>query len=163
MERVKDGATAIIMSPDKVLLFHRDNIPTIPYPDCWQSVGGGIEEGETPEQGLLREVKEEVSFDLSNYQLLASRIGGFGETVSMYVSFVNKDKESKCSLGPDEGQEIGWFTLDEVTKLKLTDSSKLMYVDFRPFLEEIMTTRRIDPEKTAQIIKAYEDKFKNKL
>ena len=61
----KDGSKIIILSPDKILLFHRDNIPTISSPDCWQLVGGGIEEGETPEQGLIREVQEEVSYDLT--------------------------------------------------------------------------------------------------
>jgi len=63
----KDGAKILILSPDKILLFHRDNIHTIRSPDCWQLVGGGIEEGETPEQGLIREVKEEVSYDLKEF------------------------------------------------------------------------------------------------
>ncbi len=68
MERVKDGASALIMSPDKILLFHRDNIPTIPSPDCWQIVGGGIEPGESPREAVLREVEEEVSVRLPHCQ-----------------------------------------------------------------------------------------------
>ena len=43
-----NGSSAIIIHKNKILLFHRDNIPTIPYPDHWQLPGGGIEKGETP-------------------------------------------------------------------------------------------------------------------
>ncbi len=57
----KNGAKILILSPDKLLLFHRDAIPTIPSPDCWSLVGGGIEEGETPGEALVREVMEEDS------------------------------------------------------------------------------------------------------
>ena len=60
----KAGSAVLIMSPDRILLFHRDNISTISSPDCWQLVGGGIEKGETPKEGLIKEVKEEVCFDL---------------------------------------------------------------------------------------------------
>src|SRR3989344_2802684 len=110
--QLKNGATIIILSPDKILLFHRDNIPTIRSPDCWQLVGGGIEEGETPEQGLIREVKEEVCFDLKNFKLITQTKGVLGEDVWVYVAFVEKPDENKFKHGPGEGQEIGWFTVD---------------------------------------------------
>lgn len=143
MAKVKDGAKIIILNPDKILLFHRDNIPTIRFPDCWQLVGGGIEEGETPEQGLIREVKEEVSYDLKDFRLITKTKGSQGENVWMYVAFVDKDEESRFFLGPGEGQEIGWFTIDEAIKLKLTPGTIMLLTEYRKLIEEMMRTKSV--------------------
>jgi len=139
----KDGAKILILSPDKILLFHRDNIPTIRSPDCWQLVGGGIEEGETPERGLIREVKEEVSYSLKEFKLITKTIGSQGEDVWVYVTFVDKDEEPKFILGPGEGQEIGWFTIDEALTLKLTPGMKDLLTTYREPIEKMMRTRSV--------------------
>lgn len=143
MMEPKDGAKIVILSPDKILLFHRDNIPTIRSPDCWQLVGGGIEENETPEQGLIREVKEEVSYDLKDFRLIAKTKGSQGENVWVYVVFVDKDEESRFFLGLGEGQEIGWFTIDEATKLKLTPGTRILLTEYRKLIEEMMRTKSV--------------------
>ncbi len=44
----------------RVLLFLRDNKPTIPFPNTLDILGGGMEEGETPEQTVAREMAEEL-------------------------------------------------------------------------------------------------------
>jgi 8-oxo-dGTP diphosphatase len=139
----KNGAAVLIMSTDKILLFHRDNIPTIPSPDCWQLVGGGIEENETPEQALVREVNEEVSFDLNNFEFIAKIKGQFGENVWFYVAFVNKDQERLFKHGKGEGQEIGWFTIDEALKLKKTKRVTFLLGKYREVIEEMMRTKSV--------------------
>jgi len=139
----KNGAKIIILSPDKILLFHRDNIPTIPSPDCWQLIGGGIEEGETPEKGLIREVKEEVCYDLQKYYLLTKTTGQLGEDVWVYVTFVNKDEENKFKHGPGEGQEIGWFTIDEALIINLTPGTRKLLSKHRNLVEKMMKTKSI--------------------
>ena len=139
----KNGAAVLIMSTDKILLFHRDNIPTIPSPECWQLVGGGIEENETPEQALVREVNEEVSFDLNNFEFIAKIKGQFGENVWFYVAFVNKDQERLFKHGKGEGQEIGWFTIDEALKLKKTKRVTFLLGKYREVIEEMMRTKSV--------------------
>lgn len=139
----KDGAKIIILSPDKILLFHRDNIPTIRSPDCWQLVGGGIEECETPEQGLVREVKEEVSYDLKEFKLITKTKGSQGEDVWVYVAFVDKDEECKFILGPGEGRGIGWFTIDEALAIKITPGTRILLSKYRDLIEEMMKTKSI--------------------
>ena len=46
-----------------VFLQLRDDNPSIPFPDSWGTFGGQIEDGETPEQAIRREISEELFFD----------------------------------------------------------------------------------------------------
>ena len=60
---------AIILENDKgeILLYLRDKKPGIPFPDHWDLIGGHVEDGETPEEALVREVKEELDIELLEY------------------------------------------------------------------------------------------------
>lgn len=52
----------------RLLIYLRDNKPEIPFPNHWDFFGGHLEEGETPEQALVREVKEELGIELPTWQ-----------------------------------------------------------------------------------------------
>jgi 8-oxo-dGTP pyrophosphatase MutT (NUDIX family) len=41
--------------------------------DRWQMIGGGLEVGETREQGLIREVREETSLEISDIKFLSRK------------------------------------------------------------------------------------------
>lgn len=55
------AARAIIIKDDKLLLMHRNKYGNQYY----TLVGGRLNEGESPEQGLVREVKEETGLDIT--------------------------------------------------------------------------------------------------
>lgn len=116
---MKDGASAVIISNNKVLLFQRDNIPGIPFPDCWQLPGGGIEEGETPLEGLQRELAEEVTYVPKKIIYLGYFDNILGKN-HIFISIVSSEEEEKFKHNPDEGQRIGFFTIEEALNLKLT-------------------------------------------
>ena len=65
----KTRATAIILKNEEVLLIHRKN-----EKEYYVFPGGGVEEGETTEQALLRELKEETSLVVRVDKLLEKRI-----------------------------------------------------------------------------------------
>jgi 8-oxo-dGTP diphosphatase len=48
----------------RLLVYLRDDKPDIPFPNHWDFFGSHVEEGETPEAALVREVKEEIGVDL---------------------------------------------------------------------------------------------------
>ena len=50
------------------LMLHRVKKENDANHDKWIGIGGGIEPGESPEQGLLREVKEETGLTLTAYR-----------------------------------------------------------------------------------------------
>lgn len=55
----------------KVLLVKRNKKP---YPNCWNGIGGKLEEGETAEQAAIRECLEETGIKIENPRLLVTYI-----------------------------------------------------------------------------------------
>lgn len=114
-----NSASALIIWKNKILLFHRDNITTIKNPDCWSLPGGVIEKDESPLQGLMRELQEEVSYIPKNIKHIKT-FRTLNKSSYVYIAKVS-DSETKCfKHGPGEGQGIGWFSYEEAVKLKLT-------------------------------------------
>lgn len=56
-------AAAVIIQDGSVLLCQRSSV--VPLPLLWEFPGGKIERGESVEQGLRREIKEELGVDCS--------------------------------------------------------------------------------------------------
>jgi 8-oxo-dGTP diphosphatase len=66
--RRKGCRILFINDQDQILLFLRDDIPQIPFPNMWDVPGGHVEDHETPEECIYREMKEEMDLDLDEYR-----------------------------------------------------------------------------------------------
>ena len=55
---------------NRLLIYLRDDKPDIPFPNHWDFFGGHLEPGETAEQALVREVKEELGIELVSWQFV---------------------------------------------------------------------------------------------
>ncbi len=66
------AAKALILFKGKYLLLLRNNYEDI-APSQWDIPGGGIELGESFEQALIREVKEEAGMDISSSKIIPIR------------------------------------------------------------------------------------------
>lgn len=89
MARTGIRAVAVIVKNNKVALIHRKKEGK----DYWVFPGGGVEEGETPEEAVIREVHEELS--------LASKVERLLFSVESYPGG-NKDPYFLCSVDSDE-------------------------------------------------------------
>ena len=81
----------------------------------WIGIGGHIEEGETKEEALVRECKEETSLNLLSYSLrgkLVFVIDGYEETCYLYTSSSFEGKIQEC----DEG-ELSFVAKEEIFHL----------------------------------------------
>jgi 8-oxo-dGTP diphosphatase len=52
----------------RLVIYLRDDKPDIPFPNHWDLIGGHVEAGETPEQALVRETKEEIGLELKQWR-----------------------------------------------------------------------------------------------
>jgi|SRR4030095_375507 8-oxo-dGTP diphosphatase len=68
---MKQIAQVLLFDRDqRLLIYLRDDKPDIPFPNHWDLFGGHIEAGESPEQALVREVKEELGIHLTRWQFV---------------------------------------------------------------------------------------------
>jgi 8-oxo-dGTP diphosphatase len=124
---------AIILENDKgeFLLYLRDNKPGIPFPDHWDLIGGHVEEGETPEQALVREVKEELDIDLNEYTFYKKYeclTGDAYENIKyIYTGKINIPIEEITLL---EGVRPQYFTKDEIPGVKFANILKSIVMDY---------------------------------
>ena len=103
---------AIIYHRNDYLLQLRDHTPGIVYAGYWSFFGGAIEPGETLWQALQRELAEELEWQ--------------PDTGAYLYDWVNPDHPcrihfftvpftgQRSALVLHEGQDLGWFSLDDV-------------------------------------------------
>jgi 8-oxo-dGTP diphosphatase len=109
-------STAIIPYPDnKILLIKRN---TIPFKGYWALPGGRMDPGETVEQTIVREVKEETGLDVT----IVCKVGEYVEKgvkddveYEYYPTcFVVKPVDGEINKQESEIQEIKLFSLNQL-------------------------------------------------
>lgn len=118
------------------LMLHRNKKENDLNEGFWIGIGGHIEEGETPEQAIVREVKEETGLNLKTFVkrgLIYFSNDDFKE--EMYL-FTSNDFEGDI-IDCDEG-DLHWVDINKVTSLPIWEGDKvfLQYLlDNEPYFE----------------------------
>lgn len=113
----KDGA---------YLMLHRTVKKHDVNKDKWIGVGGHFEEGESPEECLLREVKEETGYTLTSYRYRGLVTFVSGDGVTEYMSLFTADGFSGEPVCCDEGQ-LEWVPVDRVEELNIWEGDKIFF------------------------------------
>jgi 8-oxo-dGTP diphosphatase len=124
---------AIILENDKgeFLLYLRDNKPGIPFPGYWDLIGGHVEEGETPEEALVREVKEELDLDLMEYKFYKKYeclTGDAYENIKyIYSGRINLPVEEITLL---EGVRPQYFSREEIPNVRFANILRSIVMEY---------------------------------
>ena len=124
---------AIILENDfgKFLLALRDNNPMISFPNCWDLIGGHIEEGETPEQALIREYKEELGLTLKEHKFFKKYVCLNGDVYeNIKYIFCGKINIPIEEITFYEGQQAKYFKREKIHNLKFANIIKNILIDY---------------------------------
>ena len=111
---------------DDVLMLHRVKKKNDINKDKWIGVGGHFEENETPEECVVREVKEETGYTLTSYQYrgLVTFVSGNG--VTEYMSLFTADGFEGEPIACDEGV-LEWVDKEKVNTLNIWEGDKIFF------------------------------------
>jgi 8-oxo-dGTP diphosphatase len=125
-------ANLILLNPnDEVLLQLRDDVPTIPYPNTWCLPGGHIEGEESPEECLVREMREEMGIDLQNLRRFME-MEYPDEREFFFLARMDFDVHD---IALTEGQAINWFSREVVPQLPMAHNDGMIVEMFFSSLE----------------------------
>ena len=109
---------------DSYLMLHRVSKKHDVNKDKWIGIGGHFEEGESPEECLLREAMEETGLRLTSFRFRAIVTfiadGWPPEYMCLYTADGFEGELTDCNEG-----KLEWVKKAEVTKLKLWEGDKI--------------------------------------
>ncbi len=123
--------TGILKDNDEFLVVKRSDDDEL-YPGAWEFPGGHLEHGETLKEGLKRELREEIGFDLDFNPIITHYYDEIknknNEQIhDLEIDFIiNVNKSDINVVLSDEHSEYKWVTkdselLDEYIKDKLSN------------------------------------------
>lgn len=123
---MKMSTLCYIEKDGKYLMLHRTVKENDVNKDKWIGVGGHFEHGESPEECLLREVKEETGYTLTSWRYRGIVTFVYGENVVEYMSLYTADGFEGEAIACDEG-ELEWVDKERVWSLELWEGDKIFF------------------------------------
>ena len=123
---MKNTTLCYIEKEECYLMLHRIKKVNDENKDKWIGVGGKLEEGESPEECVLREVKEETGLTLKKYRYrgfitFVSRQWGT-EYMHLFTATEYEGKIKEC----DEGI-LEWVPKSKIEQLNLWEGDKIFF------------------------------------
>lgn len=109
--RIPPAVIVLITRGDSMLLARSSNFP-MPF---FSTLAGFVEPGESLEETVVREVKEEVGVDLQNLRYFGSQPWPFGR--SLMVGFTAEYAGGEVRVDGKEIVEAQWFTVDNLPRI----------------------------------------------
>lgn len=115
-----------IEQDEKYLMLHRVKKKNDQSHDKWLGVGGHFEDGESPEECVLREVKEETGLALTDYRYRGLVTFVSDQCECEYMHLFTATGYEGVMTECDEG-ELVWIPKSEVYNLNLWEGDKIFF------------------------------------
>jgi NAD+ diphosphatase len=132
--RLNPAAIVLVHRADEVLLARAPQFPKGMY----STLAGFVEPGETVEQTVAREVREEVGVEVKNITYFGSQPWPFPN--SLMVAFTAEWAGGELRVEPTEIEDAGWYTSDDLPQLPPTVSIA------RAMIDDFVKRCGLDPE-----------------
>ena len=121
----------LIIVKDRRFLFCKRRPDDDVWGGYWGLPGGSVESGETPVEGMIREVEEELGVTITDFRLLDKYPYGNNKIMNVYVHDKGDFDPSTIRLN-EEHTEYKFFTYYEVEKSKdsFVPSTPEMLLDY---------------------------------
>lgn len=123
------GARILLIKGDEILLVKHS------YEDFWFIPGGGVKKGETYDEGIRREVKEELGMDIGKVELFGVYSNFFEGKNDTVVVFLCED------FGEVEERS---FEIEKVAFFSLKDLPKGISLGTKKRIEEYVKGKRMN-------------------
>ena len=111
---------------NKYLMLHRVVKKNDVNKDKWIGVGGHFEQDESPDECLLREVKEETGYTLTSYRFRGIVTFVSGDGVTEYMHLFTADGFEGTPAACDEGV-LEWVPVSQIDDLNIWEGDKIFF------------------------------------
>jgi NAD+ diphosphatase len=109
--RLSPAAIVLVRKEDKILLAHSPGFPQ----ELYSVLAGFVEPGETIEEAVVREVREEVGIEVTNVRYFGSQPWPFPN--SLMIGFTADYAGGDLTPEPGEIEDAGWYTAVDLPQL----------------------------------------------
>jgi len=120
-KRIIEVVGAIIRDGDRYLVGQR--AANKAQGGLWEFMGGKIEPGETPEQALARECREELALEIENEHIIDSVVHEYPEKTILLTLILCSPKSGSVPKAL-EHQQIRWVTRSEMDALDFAPADR---------------------------------------
>ena len=126
MQETSLSTLCYIERDGQYLMLHRTVKKNDVNKDKWIGVGGHFEQDESPEECVLREVREETGYTLTSWRFRGIVTFVSGNGVTEYMHLFTADGFTGEAVECDEGQ-LEWVAVDDVPKLNIWAGDKIFF------------------------------------
>lgn len=124
--KMRMSTLCYIEKDQQYLMLHRIVKKNDVNKDKWIGVGGHFEYGESPEDCVLREVKEETGYTLTSYRYRGLVTFVFADVEMEYMSLFTADGFEGEPIECNEGV-LEWVPIKDIENLNIWEGDKIFF------------------------------------
>lgn len=123
--KINSSSAIIIRSEDDKVFVTKRSLDKKYSPGKWETVGGRVRSKETNEEGLKREVKEEINVGIKSFEFF----GDYYYDDRTFKTFI-VELDGEPSPNKKDFDDWGWFGKNEIEKMNFAANCKDRILDY---------------------------------